>query len=162
MKHSLALLAALLSAALLGCGSQPAPPAGAVFPADDEAPGWRVERQPRVFQAENLWEYIDGDAERYVQAGFENLSTAAYRWHGRIEVAADVYTMKSPTAATGILNAEAAQGSRPVVIGDAGKMYRASVVFRKGRHLVRLIAYEEDPDLQAALTALGQVLAKKL
>jgi hypothetical protein len=162
MKHIPALLAALWSAALLGCGAKPAPAGGIVFPAGDDTPGWRMERTPRVFKAENLWEYIDGDAERYLQAGFESLSAAAYRWHGRIEVAVDVYTMKSPAAASAILSAEADQGSRPLAIGDAGKLYRASAVFRKGSRLVRLIAYEEDPELQAALTALGQALARKL
>jgi hypothetical protein len=121
-----------------------------------------VERQPRAFQAENLWEYIDGDAEKYLQAGFVNVQNASYQYHGKIEAAADIYTMKTPAAAAAILDSEADQGSQPAAVGDGGKMYRASIVFRKGRHLVRLIAYQDDPEDRKALTELGQAIVKRL
>ena len=156
---TLVAVASLTAALLAGCGTRRT---ADVFPADGEAQGWKMERQPRVFQADNLWEYIDGDAEKYLQAGFDNVRNAAYLYQGRVEAAADVYAMKTPQAAAKLLDAEPDLGSQPAALGDAGRAYRASVVFRKGRYLVRLVAYQEDPESQKALMDLGQAIARRL
>jgi hypothetical protein len=158
MKYG-AALAALAAALVAGCGGRRA---ADDFPRDDEVRGWKMERQPRVFQADNLWQYIDGDAERYLQAGFENVRNAVYQYRGRVEAAADIYTMKNPGAAAKVLDSEADLGSQPAALGDGGKVYRASIVFRKGRHFVRLIAYQDDPDGQKALMELAQAIAERL
>jgi hypothetical protein len=158
MKYG-AALAALAAALIAGCGGRgTADP----FPRDDEASGWKMERQPRVFQADNLWQYIDGDAERYLQVGFDNVRNAAYQYRGRVEAAADVYTMKTPRAAAQVLDAESGLGSQPAALGDGGKVYRASIVFRKGRHLVRLVEYQDVPEGQKALMELAQAIARRL
>ena len=158
MKYG-AALAALAAALVAGCGGRRA---ADDFPRDDEVRGWKMERQPRVFQADNLWQYIDGDAERYLQAGFENVRNAVYQYRGRVEAAADIYTMKNPGAAAKVLDSEADVGSQPAALGDGGKVYRASIVFRKGRHFVRLIAYQDHPDGQKALMELAQAIAERL
>jgi hypothetical protein len=154
-RWAVAVLAVLTAA----CGARRA---ADVFPADNEVRGWKMERPPRSFQADNLWEYIDGDAEKYLQAGFESVRNASYQYAGKIEAAADVYTMKTPEAAAKVLDAESDVGSQPAALGDGGKVYRASVVFRKGRHLVRLVAYQDDPEGQKALVELGQAIARRL
>ena len=162
MKHVWVLLAAAAAVLAPGCGGKSQANLNPVFPPDGEAPGWIMERQPRVFQAENLWEYIDGDAEKYVQAGFDSVRNAAYRHQGKVEASVDVYAMKTPAAATAIFDAESSQGSQPVSVGDGGKLYGASIVFRKGPYLVRIIAYQDGPEVQKALTDLALPLAKRL
>lgn len=148
-----------LAALIAGCGGRRAADA---FPRDDEARGWKMERQPRVFQADKLWQYIDGDAERYLQAGFDNVRNAVYQYRGGVEAAADIYSMKTPEAAAKVLGAESELGSQPAALGDGGKVYRASIVFRKGRHLVRLVEYQDDPEGQRALMELARAIAKRL
>ena len=162
MRYLRALGAVAAAALLLGCGARSAADANSAFPPDDEARGWKIERPPRAFQADNLWEYLDGDAEKYLQAGFESVRNATYKYQGKVEAAADIYTMKTPAAAAKVLDSEADLGSRPAALGDAGKVYRASIVFRKGRRLVRLVAYQDDPEGQKALTELAQAIVKRL
>jgi hypothetical protein len=162
MRHVWIVLAAVAALAAAGCGSKSGGGAASVFPAAGEVRGWQTQGEARVFNAENLWEYIDGDAEKYVHAGFDNARNQAYKYQGAMEAAADVYTMKTPQAAAAILEQESDRGSQPAAIGDGGRIYRASLVFRKGRSFVRLVAYQEGPETQKALTDLGQAIAKRL
>jgi hypothetical protein len=162
MRNVWIVLAAVAALAAVACGSKSGVGPASVFPAAGEVQGWQPEGEPRVFNAENLWEYIDGDAEKYVHAGFDNTRNQAYKYQGAMEASADVYTMKTPQAAAAILAGESDRGSQPAATGDGGKLYRASLVFRKGRSLVRLVAYQEGPETQKALTDLGQAIAKRL
>src|SRR5208283_3605572 len=59
----------ILTGLLLGCRSK-APSAPVDFFSDSiSAPGWVKSGDTRTFAASHLWEYIDGDADKYIQAG---------------------------------------------------------------------------------------------
>ena len=46
-----------------------------------------------------LWKYIDGDADKYVQAGVVNTLTSDYRLNGKTDATLDVYVMGSTAGA---------------------------------------------------------------
>jgi ferredoxin len=124
------------------------------FPASGEVAGWTRGARIRTFQAEDLWKYIDGAADRYVEAGVVRTLTAEYRFQDRVDATADVYVMKSAEGAKRVFEAESAMGSTPLAVGDAGRLYKGSVTFRKGAYFVRLVAMAECPP--EALTALAR------
>lgn len=127
-----------------------------------EVVGWVKSGETRVFPAANLWEYIDGDAERYLQAGVEQSLTADYRYRNKADAVADVHTLKTTDGPRKLMEADSSPGSRPASIGDEGRLYATSLVFRKGRYLVRVVAYEETPEISEALVDLGQAIEMKL
>jgi len=133
--------------------------AAALLPESGEAAGWAKLGAAREFAAANLWQYVDGDAERYVQAGVERTLTARYRYQEKIRAVADVHVMRAPEGARRIFDAEPASGSRPLEIGDAGRNYGAVVTFRKGRCFVRVLAHEEAP---GPLEVLARAIAARL
>lgn len=47
-------------------------------------------------------------------------------------------------------------------IGDAARLYSQSLTFRKGRYLVRMVAFQDSPEVSSALLNLGQAVEKKL
>ena len=63
----------------LGCKKTKQDP----FPASGAIAGWQKTGATRVFEAKDLWQYIDGDAEQYIQAGVVSTSTADYKYHGQ-------------------------------------------------------------------------------
>ncbi|MEK7408905.1 MAG: DUF6599 family protein [Acidobacteriota bacterium] len=132
------------------------------FPETGEVPGWSRLREMRTFEAADLWQYIDGDAERYIQAGVVRTLTADYRYQNRIDAVAVIHIMGAPEGARKIMESERAAGSQPVSLGDAGRLHGASLIFRKGTYLVRLVAYEDAPEIAKALLALGQAIEAKL
>jgi hypothetical protein len=143
------------------CGPKPVSGPAAFFPQTNEVPGWS-KAETRTFEADRLWEYIDGDADRYIQAGVDRTLTTDYRYHDKVEAVADIYVMKAPEGARKIFDAESSVGSQPAQIGDAARLFQSSVVFRKGPYFVRLVAYQEDPEMGKALTELARAIEQKL
>jgi len=145
-----------------GCRHIPAPQSAGFFPATSEVAGWAIVGQTRTFQADHLWEYIDGDAEKYLQAGVKETLTTDYRYKEKIDAVADVYVMTAPEGARKVFEGESSVGTQPVELGDGARLAKGALIFRKGPYLVRLVAYEDAPDLGNALVELGNAIELKL
>jgi hypothetical protein len=162
MRFKAAVIAASLAVLVLGgagCKKKAVDP----FPASGVVAGWDKGDKTQTYDAANLYEYIDGGAEQYISAGVVGVSTSDYKYQGSVEVTADVYTMKTAEGAKTIFDADPpTSDSKSVVLGDAGRAYGQSVVFRKGPYLVRLTAFEAAPGEGDALMALAHGVEGKL
>jgi len=132
------------------------------FPASGAVTGWEKTSDTRTFAAEDLWQYIDGDAEQYIQAGVVSASTSDYKYQNQLEATVDVYTMGDSAGAQKILGKSQSKDAKTVSLGDAGIAFAQSVIFRKGPYLVRIVAYEDTPAAQQSLIALAHGLETKL
>ena len=141
-----------------GCKKKASDP----FPATNAVAGWQKAGETRVFAAKDLWQYIDGDAEQYISAGVVSTSTSDYKYQGKLEATVDVYTMGDAAGARKILETGQTSEAKPVQVGDAGIAYAQSVIFRKGKTLVRIVAYESTPGAPQALLALAHGVEAKL
>jgi len=150
----------LCASVVIACTSKRVSKSSAFFPND--VAGWKKSGQTRIFEADKLWEYIDGDAEKYIQAGVQKTLTADYRYKDKSDAVADVYVMSAPGGARSVFESESALGSEPVELGDGGRLYKGSLTFRKGPYFVRLVAYQDAPDVQDALVALGRGIERRL
>jgi polyferredoxin len=132
----------------------------ALLPASVEGQPW--ERGPRIrkFSAEQLWEYIDGAAERFLQAGVLYAYVGDYRYGGSVDAAVELYRMSSAAGAQRIFDSEPAAGSRSLPAGDAARLYDGSVTLRRGPWFVRITVFAPCP--AQALVALAQALDGKL
>lgn len=160
----LLLVVSLLAVAFStpGCGRKSESKPAALFPQSNEVAGWTKSGETRTFEASNLWEYIDGDAEKYIQAGVERTLTADYRYQDKIEAVADIHIMKAPEGTRKVFDSESSAESRPVELGDAARLTRGSLTFRKGRYLVRLTAFQDAPEVGKALLELGRAIERRL
>lgn len=161
MKCSSRVLIALLGVISLlsaGCKAKPHNP----FPASGEIAGWQKTDDTRTFPAKDLWQYIDGDSEQYMQAGVVTTSTSDYKFQNQVEAVVDVHEMKDATGAGRILENGRSGDAGTEKIGDAAISYSQSVVFRKGPYLVRIVAWQSTPDTPQALLALARGVEAKL
>jgi|SRR5579872_2009166 len=140
-----------------GCKSN-----GNPFPASGAIAGWQKTDATRVFEAKDLWQYIDGDAEHFVQAGVVSTSTSDYTYNGQLEAVVDVHTMGEPEGARKVLETGKSRDAKTIQLGDEGVQYAQSVSFRKGRYVVRIVAYEATPDTPQALMALARGVEARL
>jgi len=146
------VLAIIAAGAIPGCKKKIANP----FPASGAVAGWEKASDTRTFQPKDLWQYIDGDSEQYIQAGVVSTSTSDYKYKGQIEAVVDVYTMSGPDGAQTILERGHTKDASSIKVGDQGLQYGQSVIFRKGVHLVRIVAYQGVADTPEALAALAR------
>jgi len=157
-----ALWAIAWSFLLLGCGGKSPAVTRDLFPETDEVPEWSKVGETRTFAAADLWKYIDGDAEKYIQAGVQKTLTASYRYQDSTEATVDIHVMAAADGPRKIMDAESAAESQSVALGDAGRLYGGSLIFRSGQYLVRMVAYKSSPEVSKALVELGRGIEKKL
>jgi len=159
-----AVLLVMLGVALLldaSCKRQPETERS-FLPASNEVAGWARTGEIRTFEAADLWKYIDGDAERYLKAGVQRVSTADYKFQNKVDAVVDIYIMGNAEGAEKIFNSEPAVDGKPIQLGDGARLHSQSLVFRKGAFLVRIVAYEESTETQRALLQLGQGIELRL
>jgi len=132
------------------------------FPASNEAAGWARTGEIRTFAAADLWKYIDGEAERYLKAGVETVSTADYRFRDKFDAVVDIYTMENAAGAEKIFASEPAANADAPRLGDSARLYSQSLVFRKEPYLVRITAYEDSPETKPALLGLARSIEQRL
>ena len=142
------LVASLVMSGCKRKNANPFPPTGAVS-------GWEKSSETRTFEPKDLWQYIDGDSEQFIQAGVVSTSTSDYKYKGQLEAVVDVYTMNGPDGAQTILERGQTKEAQTIRLGDEGLQYAQSVHFRKGSYLVRIVAYESTPETPQALVALA-------
>ena len=70
-------------------------------PQDDFVPGWRRAEHKKVFARKELFNYIDGGAELFLEFGFDNLVIQRYQ-KGNSELTLEAYQTESPESALGI------------------------------------------------------------
>lgn len=153
----------LIAACIASSGCRRGPASEAAFlPGSNEVPGWVKTSETRTFAAADLWKYIDGGAEKYLKAGVRSASTAEYRFQNKIEAVADIYSMANADGAREILESEPLGDAKTPPLGDSARLHSQSLVFCKGRYLVRIVAYEEDGATPQALLELGRGIDQRL
>ena len=158
------VLLVMLGLALLlntGCKRQSGA-GGSFFPASDQVAGWARTGDIRTFEAADLWKYIDGEAERYLKAGVQRVSTADYKFQNQVDATVDVYTMGDAAGAEKIFNSEPAANAAFAGLGDSARLSSQSLVFREGPYLVRITAFEDSMETKPALLGLARSIELRL
>ena len=159
-----AVLIAVASAmaATASCNRKPAAANASPFPESNQVQGWTRSDEIRVYPAGELWKYIDGDAEKYVKAGVQSTSTADYHFQNKIDAVVDLYSMANSDGTKTVFESEPAADASSPQIGDAARLYAQSLVFRRGKYLVRIVAYQESQWLRQGLLDLGKSIDQRL
>jgi len=145
-----------------GCQSKTASVTTGLFPRANEVSGWAMVGKTRMFTADNLYEYIDGAADKFTQAGLERAQTTDYRFQDKVEATADIYTMKNPEAARRIFEEESSPGSQALQLGDRAELSKGTLLFTHGRYYVKVVAFDNSPGIAGGLETLGRAIEAKL
>ena len=136
-----------------GCSRKP----GFAFP--QQAGGWTKQGEARTFTADNLYEYIDGGAEKYVKAGVQQALTADYRYQDKVDGVADVFIMGDSRGAEAVFGRETRCFS--VQVGDISCLSGSGTLkFQKGVYFVQIVAY--NPKVRDELVELGKAIERTL
>ena len=130
--------------------------AGAVAPDCSLAPGWQQHGRPRSHTPDNLFEYMDGNAEGYLIYGFRGMNGVTCR-NGGDELLIDVSEMADEDAAYGIFTANRDPNAPLAALGMGGQVVPRRAAFVKGRFYVEIAANPEkdhSPSLRAFAAAL--------
>jgi hypothetical protein len=117
---------------------------GSIRPAS-HLPGGYGLVETRTYSVDNLYEIIDGEAERFIQFGFKSLLVAAYASDGKVlpEVEVQLYDMGRRRNAYGIFADSRWPGEAGITLGNQGYVYGSVAAFWKGRFYVRVSSFAE-------------------
>ena len=123
-------------------------------------PGWQQHGPVRNYEADNLFEYMDGNAEGYLIYGYGKLQGVSCQKEGDT-VLIDVHEMASPEAAWGIFAANRAPELPVEAIGTVCQVAPRKVIFAKDKYLVEITA-ETEKDHSALLRQAAQAMEKRI
>jgi hypothetical protein len=104
--------------------------------------GWKQKGEPRSFEPDNLFDYIDGNAEAYLLyrfVGMKGVTCVA----GDVTVVIDVSELADPEYAFGIFSANRDPRKPVEKIGMAGQVLPRKATFAKDRFYVEVAANPE-------------------
>lgn len=165
-----ALLGPLLSLAVLAAGAQPAAPSRAAAPARSPdlatllpAPaGWTPKEAPRRYTPDDLFEYIDGAADGFVDADVVEVVSRQYEAPGGQSLTVDVYRHADPDAAFGIYSQERPGAGPLLVVGTQGYHEKGALNFWKGDCYVKLAAFGLGDGERAVLLEIAASISRKI
>ncbi len=119
-------------------------------------PGWEQQGPAREFVAENLFEYMDGNAEGYLIYGFTRMEGVTCT-SGGDSIIIDVSEMTDADAAYGIFAANRDPNQAVAPIGMGGQILPRRATFCKDKYYVELAANPEKDHTPALKAFVGEM-----
>ena len=153
------LVIALMAAAGVYAGETG--PAG-LLPADGEIEGWKKDGEPLIYGPDNLWEYINGQAEVFIPYDFREVAAQHYLDPEELEVKVEAYWHGSALNAFGIYTQLRSPDVEFLDIGNEAFGDGYSIHFWKGGYYVKVSAYDEGEKSSAAMKEFASLVAGKI
>jgi hypothetical protein len=132
----------------------------AEMPTCEFAPGWQQAGERRLFEGENLFEYMNGNSEGYLIYGFRKMTGITCKKSGT-SLLIDLSDMGDPEAAFGIFSANQNARSPVERIGMGAQILPRKASVAKGQYYLE-IAAEPEGDYSQILRETAQFLAAQL
>jgi hypothetical protein len=130
--------------------------------------GWAVgelgDGHLETFNAENLYEKIDGRAESFTQYDVTGMAYANF--HPQAEDSGEVqlyiFSFADALKAFGKYASEKPEGATPVAIGDEGYASAGSVSFLRDKFFVQVVSTSDAPEFAAFSEAIARKVSAKI
>jgi hypothetical protein len=134
-----------------------------LLPEGVDLSGWKSSSSPRFYEPANLWEYINGQSELYLNYGFQMVMTSDYVSEDPSRsLNIEIFKMENPDDAFGIYAAERNSEDEFLKIGVQGYFAENTVNFWDGPYYVKLLSFENFPNLKETLLKLANSIAAKI
>ena len=109
-----------------------------------EMKGYNLRFEYPVYRADDLWDYIDGAADNYLNYHFKELHIAEYvKGKNKIFFKVEIYRHESPLYAFGIYSSERSPDYHFIDLGTQGFQEESLVYFLKGPYYVKIMTQQK-------------------
>lgn len=127
-----------------------------------EIAGWKQSGEIQTFEPDNLFDYIDGAADLYLNYDFQHLRVAEYRNEKKASVIVEVYRHKTPTQAFGIYSQERRPDGNFLDIGAQGYSEKDILNFVAGDYYAKMNSSKTGPKDQEILLNFAKKMTENL
>jgi len=125
--------------------------------------GWTKKGATAVYNADNLYEYIDGAADVFLSYDFQELLSQTYENDKKASFSIDIYKHSSEKNGYGIYSQEKpVKDANFLSIGAQGYYEKGVLNFLKGSYYVKLSGYDLGDDDKKILVSVAQTIADRL
>lgn len=121
-------------------------------------PGWKQQGEKRSYEAENLFEYMDGNAEGYLIYRFVKMEGVSCQ-AGEVTLVFDVSEMADAESAYGIYCSNRDTRLPAEKIGMGGQVAPRRAIFAKDKYYVEVASSKDDPE---TVRAFARAMEKKI
>jgi hypothetical protein len=129
-----------------------------VAPSCKLVPGWTQSGAARTYDADNLFEYMDGNAEGYVIYGFQKMQGVTCQKDG-VTFVVDISEMADADSSYGMFTANRDLRQPSYSVGAGGQIIPRRLIFVKGKYYLEIAANPEG-DYTAALKDWAAAMEK--
>jgi hypothetical protein len=127
-----------------------------------QIPDWKITQDDPVYNANNLWDIIDGAADLYLEYAFVDLHIARYINTDSIEVKAELYRHATEVDAFGIYSQERDTGYNFIQLGVQGYLQQGVLNFLTGSYYIKLSTFQKGSKAQEAMLTISKTLTAYL
>jgi hypothetical protein len=152
-------------AAELAAVPEPQKDLAAMVPLVDLPPGWTAgksgEKYIETFNADNLYEKIDGRAESFLQYGVKGMAYTFYHPTGdpTNEIQLYIFEMADTLKALGKYGSEKPDEAKTIAVGTEGYTTAGSTLFYTGKYYTQIVSTQDDPKFSAFALELARRVA---
>jgi hypothetical protein len=155
------LLASCLLALLIPIAPARGADDGAILPPDGFLGGWKKVDPPKRFTQADLYGYIDGGAELFLEYGFEQLTVQKYR-KGADQFTVEAYRMTDAPAAMGVYTMKAGRETPVVGFKERHTANRYQLMFARAKFFVVVNNLSGNDALAAVQVKFASYIASQL
>jgi Family of unknown function (DUF6599) len=123
---------------------------------------WTKDGDYQLFEADDLFTYIDGGAEIYLEYGFVRIIVQEYRNDAGMRLSLEIFEMKSPAGAYGMFTFKRSPRGEPVGLGDEGQLADYYLNLYKGRYLVTITGLDPAAPVRQGLLAMASGVDRRI
>jgi hypothetical protein len=124
---------------------------------------WRELGEVQIYTPDNLYEYINGQAESYLSYNFQELKTQSYEHPEGYSLTIDVYRHSDPANAFGIYSQEKPMEGNFLDIGTQGYYDQSILNLFMGATYVKMMCFGMESGAEREfLVELGRKIARRL
>jgi len=133
-----------------------------LFPGKSDINNWIKKDSITIYAGENLFSYINGGADLYLEYGFQDVAFCTYTNLALVDIHIEIYRMTSDSAAFGIFTINSSGNGKPADLGNKSNLYDYYLDFWKGSYYVRCISGKKDTELMDTLQMFAANVEKKI
>jgi len=124
--------------------------------------GWKQQGEIQIFSRQNLYEYINGAADLYLNYDFREVRVAEYRNGEKASVIVEIYLFQTSNHAFGIYSQERLPSGSYLKIGAQGYIEKEILNFLSGTHYVKINSYKTGGQDREVLLAFAKGIAENM
>jgi len=133
-----------------------------LLPENGFIPNWNIKDSIETYKGDDLFMYINGGADLYLEYGFEEAAAGRYLNYMSNNIHVDIYKMSSIDAAYGIFTLGSTSKGKPLELGDQSLLYDYYLDLWKGPYFMRFTANKKDNGMIDTLLIFARSIDSKI